>query len=89
MLTTFGVGVNELQDNQIHIYPNPVSDELNVKIETTLLSAPFKILNALGQEIIHGELSKLNTRIDVRALSKGSYNLLIGDAPYSHTFLVE
>ena len=71
------------------LYCSCVADELKVQIESTLLGAPFKILNALGQEIIHGKLSKLNTSIDVGTLPQGSYNLLIGDAPYSLAFLVE
>ena len=70
-------------------YPNPVSIELNIKIESNLIGSQFKIINALGQEVKQGELSNLNATIDVSRLPKGNYTMLIGSENYSHPFLVE
>jgi len=82
--------VTDFDNGQIfHIYPNPASNELNVKIESNLLGSQFRIINALGQEIKQGELSNLNSTIDVSKLSKGSYNMLIDTENCSHPFLVE
>ena len=88
--TTQFVRFNELgSEIYFSAYPNPTSIELNIKIESNLLGSPFRIINALGQEIKQGELSNLNSTIDVSKLPKGSYIMLIGDANYSHSFLVE
>jgi len=90
LLSLYGVSVDNLRNNQIfHIYPNPASDELNIKIESNLLGSQFRIINALGQEVKQGELSNLNSSIDVSKLPKGSYTMLIGTENYSHPFLVE
>ena len=90
LLSLYGVSVDNLRNNQIfHIYPNPASNELNIKIESNLLGSQFRIINTLGQEIKQGELSKLISTIDVSKLPKGSYNMLIGTENYSHPFLVE
>ena len=62
---------------------------LNIKIESNLLGSQFRIINALGQEVKQGELSNLNSTIDVSKLPKGSYIMLIGTENYSHSFLVE
>ena len=90
LLSLYGVSVDNLRNNQIfHIYPNPASDELNIKIESNLIVSQFRIINALGQEVKQGELSNLNSTIDISKLPKGSYNMLIGTENYSHPFLIE
>lgn len=90
LLSLYGVSVDNLRNNQIfHIYPNPASNELNIKIESNLLGSQFRIINVLGQEIKQGELSSLISTIDVSKLPKGSYIMLIGTGNYSHPFLVE
>ena len=81
-------GVTEIKSD-FTIYPNPASDELNIKIESNLIGSQFKIINALGQEVKQGELSNLNATIDVSTLPKGSYTMFIGTENYSHPFLVE
>jgi len=87
LLSLYGVSVNNFRDNQIfHIYPNPGSNELNVKIESNLIGSQFRIINTLGQEIKQGELSNLNSTIDLSKLPKGSYIMLIGTENYSHLF---
>ncbi len=90
VLSLYGVGVNNLNDYQIsHIYPNPVSKELNITIESNLLGSTYSIINPLGQEIKQGKLYNLNSTIDVSKLAKGVYIMIIGDVYYSHPFLVE
>ena len=72
-----------------YIYPNPSSNELNIKIESNLLGSKFRIINSLGQEIKQGELRSLSSAIDVSKLPKGNYFIQIGTENYSHQFLVE
>jgi hypothetical protein len=86
-----GIGMVDITEikSEFTIYPNPASDELNIKIESNLIGSQFRIINALGQEVKQGELSNLNSTIDVSKLPKGSYTMLIGTENYSHPFLVE
>ena len=72
-----------------YTYPNPCSNELNIKIESNLLGSKFRIINSLGQEIKQGELRSLSSAIDVSKLPKGNYIIQIGTENYSHQFLVE
>ncbi len=72
-----------------YTYPNPSSNELNIKIESNLLGSKFRIFNSLGQEIKQGELRSLSSAIDVSKLPKGNYIIQIGTENYSHQFLVE
>ena len=72
-----------------YTYPNPSSNELNIKIESNLLGSKFRIINSLGQEIKQGELRSLSSAIDVSKLPKGNYIIQIGTENYSHQFLVE
>jgi hypothetical protein len=70
-----------------YTYPNPSSNELNIKIESNLLGSKFRIINSLGQEIKQGELRSLSSAIDVSKLPKGNYIIQIGTENYSHQIL--
>ena len=86
---TMGDISNSTKESKFSVFPNPATDELNIKIESNLLGSQFRIINTLGQEVKQGELSNLNSIIDISKLPKGSYNMLIGTENYSHPFLVE
>ena len=86
---TMGDISNSTKESKFSVYPNPASDELNIKIESNLLGSQFRIVNTLGQEVKQGELSNLNSTINVSKLPKGSYTMLIGTENYLHPFLVE
>lgn len=65
------VGINEnTVNNQVNIFPNPVSDVLNV-------SAPgfqsFEVINFLGQVVYNHNLTSEQTTISVSNLSDGIY----------------
>ena len=90
LILIYGVGTNNIIGNQIlQIFPNPASYELNITIASNLLGSNFSINNALGQEIKKGKLFNLKSTIDISMLPTGIYNLRIGDAQISSTFLVE
>ena len=58
VITSSSLSTNEVkgQNNLIKIYPNPVSDVLNVTKVSD--NATYKIYNAVGQLIIDGKISK-------------------------------
>lgn len=64
------LAVNEIQKNsEINIYPNPVSDILN--ISGISLETDFEIYNAIGQKVSLGKT--LDKKINVQHLIKGVY----------------
>ncbi|MBT8273237.1 MAG: T9SS type A sorting domain-containing protein, partial [Bacteroidia bacterium] len=65
------LGLSDLPENNIRIYPNPVADVLNIESSKAILSV--SIFNILGQplrQITHNDIS---LRLNVSELSAGSY----------------
>ena len=67
VLDVVGVGMDEHSKAGIMVYPNPVTDRLNVVTDGHLLNITVTDLN--GRVVYNG----LNTSIDVSGLSKGTY----------------
>lgn len=61
------VGVNELTEIAVTVYPNPVSNVLNVKTEANIES--IELVSLSGTRL----MSTTNSEINVSSLSKGSY----------------
>lgn len=70
ILNSIATGIEENRTKNSSIYPNPVSDVLNLKTEND--HASITILNSLGAEVWNLPFSK---SIDVSHLSKGIYFL--------------
>ena len=62
-------------NNGIQIYPNPVSDVLNVTKVSD--KATYKIYSAAGQLVDRGNIN--NGKVNVSALVKGGYVITIDD----------
>lgn len=67
-----------IDQNLITIYPNPCSEELNIKIETQTVFQNFDIINENSQVVYSGELSK-NMCIPTNYLKKGLYTIILED----------
>jgi hypothetical protein len=66
------VGVNELNNGQVMIYPNPASDNVNVKSDFTITR--LDVMNFAGQTVlIINDVNSKVTRINVASLSSGVY----------------
>lgn len=59
----------------INIYPNPVTDILNIRSKNKLES--FELYSSVGQRISGGKLQDKNQKIDLSALTAGIYYLKI------------
>jgi hypothetical protein len=64
------VGVGEKEKITFTIYPNPATDKITIE---TNLSAQCSVLNAVGREFIHQELTQTKSVIDVSTLPSGIY----------------
>jgi hypothetical protein len=76
LLTNANLATNEtVNKNQINVYPNPVSDILNISVISA--ENDFEIYNATGQKVSSGKIS--DRKVDVSQLLKGVYFIQIND----------
>ncbi|RMZ58076.1 T9SS C-terminal target domain-containing protein [Chryseobacterium nematophagum] len=73
--STLSTSESTTKNSGIQIYPNPVSDILNVTKVSD--KAAYRIYNAAGQLVIHGAV--INGQINVSGLIKGGYVITIED----------
>ncbi len=64
-------GIDELMPNLLFIYPNPVSDILNI-VSQDSKERMFEIVNAFGAKVFDGKVSSL-VKVDVSHFSPGFY----------------
>ena len=76
-----GIGVNELVNVPINLYPNPSNDFINIDFESNLSNVSIEILNALGEVIIvesSADISSKHTmQMSVQNLPSGLYLLRV------------
>ncbi|MCT4664420.1 MAG: choice-of-anchor J domain-containing protein [Flavobacteriales bacterium] len=71
-----GIGLDELDENEIAIYPNPVNDVLNINSELEVTN--LRIVDAQGRTIMENILTSKGS-IEVSELASGNY-FLIGES---------
>lgn len=79
-------GVDELQALGFSLYPNPVSNSLNMKANTAIDNV--SVLNLLGQEVINVSPSKLQADVNFSNLNAGVYLVKVQIGNTSGTFKV-
>ena len=67
------------ETNTLKLYPNPVINVLNVKVDSNLVNQPYTIIDGLGRIVSNGNLNDVETTINVEQLSKGVYYLKVSD----------
>jgi surface protein len=63
----------------LKLYPNPVLNILNVKVDSNLINQPYDVVDGLGRVILNGNLTDVENTINVEQLSKGIYYLKVSD----------
>lgn len=75
-MITVNVGVEEIAlDDQLNIYPNPVTDVLNVQWNNTTESANLSIRDLSGRLVLSERVANGNAVLDLSNLSSGNYIL--------------
>ena len=69
--STAGISENNLLS--FEMYPNPVSDKLNIQLPTGTEKAEVDVFDYTGRLILSKTISSNNTAIDVQKISKGIY----------------
>ncbi len=74
------LGVTENKISNFQIYPNPVSNQINMLLENNIENASLKIISILGQIVLEKQnISGNNINIDVSKLAKGVYVVRVSD----------
>ncbi len=79
-----------LSGSDVIIYPNPVSEYLNIEIGTPK-RLKYSIINNFGQIIQNGELNSKSSQISIRTLPQGFYSVILqdGESSVSKNFVVK
>lgn len=64
--------------SNLSIFPNPMTDILNLKFET-IQNLDFQLFNMTGQSVLNGSINSNINQIDVSRLPEGIYFLKIGN----------
>jgi hypothetical protein len=68
---------NNILDDKLSVYPNPVVDVLNIDTLKNLTNASFSIISSSGQSVVNSKSLNTNNSVDVSGLSSGIYFLSI------------
>jgi cyanophycinase-like exopeptidase len=74
-----GLGVNqEMEENQVFFYPNPVIDKFTISVTPALIGENFRIIDELGKVVKMGEINALKTEVLMNGIESGIYSVIIG-----------
>ena len=82
--TILGVAENQLQD--VVIYPNPVTDNLQISAKNEIQTVA--IFNINGQQLIQKEINSLQGQIDFSTLATGIYFVKVTASNSTQTFKI-
>ncbi|MFT5723280.1 MAG: Flp pilus assembly pilin Flp [Bacteroidia bacterium] len=74
------VRVYELNNsNIIQVYPNPTTNEINIKVGLGLIGMSYDVYNSNGQIVINGSIQSESTLMELKGFTDGVYLIHIGD----------
>lgn len=77
---TATMGINEITDEYITVYPNPASDFININLgKQAFISSEVIVFNTQGREVLRQQLNDATEQLDVRSLQSGMYLFVVGD----------
>ncbi len=70
-----------VNDKQADIYPNPATNEINIKLlNTVLVGQDYKLISLNGQIVMQGVLKSLDNTIKLNFIPSGIYALKLGNS---------
>ena len=85
-LTCEALGINENQITGVALYPNPVTDVLQINAKTEITSVV--IFNINGQQLLSKDLNSMHGEIDLSAFSTGIYFARVSANNATETFKI-
>lgn len=76
----YKLGLSELQNNQIQLYPNPAQETITIKSELNLKGKEYCIFDFVGKSVLKGKFSDDIKSLSVSELNNGVYILTIYDS---------
>lgn len=67
------IGIDEVEDIHIEIYPNPAKDEITVEFEQFTENSKFSLFNIKGERVLEIEINSNISKVDVSLLFSGHY----------------
>jgi hypothetical protein len=67
------LGIEKSNQQQINIYPNPATNQINVQINQSLMGSSYTITNQIGKTVLSGKLNTEKSTIEIGNLSGGIY----------------
>jgi len=67
------------------VFPNPTTDYVNMKFETSSIDRNFYILDQIGRMVIQGEASSVSQELNVQQLAKGNYFIVVEEGDVIHS----
>ncbi|WP_258104258.1 RICIN domain-containing protein [Marinoscillum sp. MHG1-6] len=76
------LGGDEEVLNEMSLYPNPITDVLNIDIPTDNLNAELSIIDIFGRSVMETQLTQSTNKLDLGALKSGIYmvRVKLGDS---------
>ena len=81
-----GLSIDEPLVEDFSFYPNPVKNEINLRIPSTLSQVKLSIYNQIGQTVLNQKISEDSKTINVSDLSTGIYLIKFSSELTSQTF---
>lgn len=84
------VGIAEVSDSGVKLYPNPASDFVDITLGSDWASGVINVSDALGRNVMSSPVSQGVNRIDIADLPNGVYiiNLLAGSRSHAQRIIV-
>jgi hypothetical protein len=76
----YKLGISELQNNQIQLYPNPAQETITIKSELNLNGKEYCVFDFVGKSVLKGKFSDDIKSVSVSELNNGVYILNIYDS---------
>ncbi|MGB3589405.1 MAG: T9SS type A sorting domain-containing protein, partial [Tunicatimonas sp.] len=76
--------INQLSNENIRAYPNPVVDQLTIDIPTNWLGSQAVVMNTTGQQVAYQTLNQIHNNLSTHLLPTGLYYVHIKNRGQSH-----
>ena len=76
---------NLIQDEDFVISPNPSKDKLNIKFQSVNEDLKLEVFDVLGKLIYRGEITQLESSVNVSNWKSGVYLVRISNNKITHT----
>ncbi|MEX1001103.1 MAG: LamG-like jellyroll fold domain-containing protein [Crocinitomicaceae bacterium] len=70
-------GIENIYRYNVTIYPNPTTNNLNIKVEPDLFGVEYMVINQLGQVLYIGNITTELTTVKLDEFSSGMYSIII------------